>query len=169
LRKFLLGTEGVTLNIPWITNQMEAIDSTIEITSPIGNNNTDLYLVAFIQDKQFDSKEIHQALRIKLNKKSQAIVTGIDDPVLEQIKDIAIYPNPATRYINFATEASLTRDYQYTIVDQRGITMLSGNLNRDLTIPQQVELSNLADGVYIVMIHQGNRRLIQRKLAVLKR
>jgi hypothetical protein len=169
VRKFLLGTEGVTLNIPWTFNQVESIDRDIQIDAPIGNDNTELYLVAFIQDKRIESKVIHQALKIKLNKKSQAIITGTDDPILAQVKDMAIYPNPATRYINFATESSLTRDYQYTIVDQRGITVLSGNLNRDLTIPQQVELSNIADGVYIVMIHQGNRRLIQRKLAVLKR
>ncbi len=169
VRKFLFGTEGITKNISWLENHTESKDSVIQITSPIGNGNNNLYLVAFIQDKRFDSKVIHQAVKIKLNKKSQAIVTGTEDPVLTQIKDLAIYPNPATRYINFATDATLTRDYQYSIVDQRGITVLSGNLNRDLTIPQQVELSNIADGVYIVMIQQGNRRLIQRKLAVLKR
>jgi PKD repeat protein len=169
LRKFLLGTEGDTRNVSWNFDHKEFVDKDLEIDAPIGNNNNDLYLVAFIQDKRFDSKEIHQALRIKLNRKSQAIITGTDDPVFAQVKDMAIYPNPATRYVNFATDAVLTREYQYTIVDQRGITVLSGNLNRDLTIPQQVELSNIADGVYIVMIHQGNRRLIQRKLAVLKR
>jgi hypothetical protein len=169
MRKFLLGSEGVTLNTPWSFNHTEFIDKDIEIDAPIGNDNDSLYLVAFIQDKRFDSKEIHQAVKIKLHKKSRSVITGTEDPVFLQIKDIAIYPNPATRYINFATEATLTRGYQYTIVDQRGITVLSGNLNRDLTIPQQVELSNIADGVYIVMIHQGNRRLIQRKLAVLKR
>ncbi|HND43897.1 MAG TPA: hypothetical protein PKX51_16380, partial [Cyclobacteriaceae bacterium] len=74
-----------------------------------------------------------------------------------------------TRYVNFATEAPLTRDYQYSIIDQRGITVMSGNLNRDLTIPQQVEISNIADGVYVVLISQNGRRLTQRKLAVLKR
>ena len=169
VRKFLLGSEGITLNTPWITNQTESIDGDVEINAPIGQDNDSLYIVAFIQDKRIDSKVIHQALRIKLHRKSQAVITGIDNPVFEQVKNIAVYPNPATRYINFATETPLTRDYQYAIIDQRGITVLSGNLNRDLTIPQQVELSNIADGVYIVMITQNGRRLVQRKLAVLKR
>ncbi|MBL7838511.1 MAG: PKD domain-containing protein, partial [Cyclobacteriaceae bacterium] len=169
VRKFLLGTEGVTLNLPWSFNQMEAIDRDLEIDAPIGTNNNNLYLVAFIQDKRFDSKTIHQAIKIKLSKKTQAVITGTDDPVFEQVKNLAVYPNPATHVVNFATEAPLTREYQYSIVDQRGITVLSGNLNRNLTIPQQVELSTIADGVYVVMITQNGRRLIQRKLAVLKR
>jgi Na+-transporting NADH:ubiquinone oxidoreductase subunit NqrC len=169
LRKLLLGSAGRTVSNTWTLNQTFVIDTVIQITVPIGANNDKLYLVAFVQERMFDSNVIYQSAVRKLGVKSQAILTGVDDPVLEQIKDIAIYPNPATRYINFATDASLTGDYQYTIVDQRGVTLLSGNLNRNLTIPQQVELSNLADGVYIVMIHQGNRRLIQRKLAVLKR
>ncbi|MBL7834973.1 MAG: PKD domain-containing protein, partial [Cyclobacteriaceae bacterium] len=169
LRKFLLGTEGVTINTPWTLNQMQSVDGDVEIDAPIGANNNNLYLVAFIQDKRFDSKVIHQAIKIKLNRKTQAVITGTDDLVFEQVKNLAVYPNPATRYVNFATEAPLTRDYQYSIIDQRGITVLSGNLNRDLTIPQQVEISNIADGVYVVMISQNGRRLTQRKLAVLKR
>ncbi|HMY94645.1 MAG TPA: PKD domain-containing protein, partial [Cyclobacteriaceae bacterium] len=169
LRKFMLGTEGVTLNLPWTFNHTEVIDRDLEIDAPIGTNNSNLYLIAFIQDKRFDSKIIHQAIKIKLSKKTQAIITGTDDPIFEQVKNMAVYPNPATRYVNFATEAPLTRDYQYSIIDQRGITVMSGNLNRDLTIPQQVEISNIADGVYVVLISQNGRRLTQRKLAVLKR
>jgi hypothetical protein len=170
LRRLLLGTEGFTITQSWALNQAVSIDRELEINAPIGANNGNLYLVVFIQDKRFNSKEIHQAVRIKLHRKSSAVITAVeDDPILAQVKDLAIYPNPATRYINFATDAELTRDYQYTIVDQRGVTIQSGNLNRNLTIAQQVELSNIADGAYIVMIHQGNRRLIQRKLIVLKR
>jgi hypothetical protein len=170
LRKFLLGSSGKTVSDSWTLNETMVIDTVVEITAPIGVDNNQLYLVAFAQERRFGSNVVYQSAVYKLGVKSQAVITGIDDdPVLAQVKDMAIYPNPATRYVNFATEASLTRDYQYTIVDQRGITVLSGNLNRDLTTPQPVELSNLADGVYIVMIHQGNRRLIQRKLAVLKR
>ncbi len=171
LRKFLLGPSGKTVSNIWVMTQTMVIDTVLEITAPIGENNNRLYLVAFAQELKAQSNVIYQSAVYKIHEeKSQGKITGIeDDPVLAQIKDIAIYPNPATRYINFATETFLTRDYQFTIVDQRGITVLSGNLNRDLTIPQQVELSNIADGVYIVMIHQGNRRLIQRKLAVLKR
>ncbi|HET9054107.1 MAG TPA: T9SS type A sorting domain-containing protein, partial [Cyclobacteriaceae bacterium] len=169
VRKFLLSTEGKTVNIPWVFNQTETIKVATSIDVPIGNDNDKLYLAAFVQERRIGSKVIHQATITKAPERSGKTITGTDDPVFAQIKDMAVYPNPTTRYINFATDAALTRDYQYTIVDQRGITILSGNLNRDLTVPQQVDLSNIADGVYMVMIHQNGRRLIQRKLAVLKR
>ena len=169
LRKFLLGPEGITVNRSWVFNDTLFFTRKMRIDAPIGNNNDSLYLVAFVQDKRLNSRVIHQAVKIKIPRKSGDIITGTDDPILAQIKDLAIYPNPATRYINFATNAELTRDYQYSIIDQRGITLLSGNLNRDLSTPQQVELSNIADGAYIVLIYQGGRRILQRKLAVLKR
>jgi hypothetical protein len=42
-------------------------------------------------------------------------------------------------------------------------------LKEDIFEPQQVELDNLANGVYIVMISRGGRALIHRKIAVMNR
>ncbi len=170
VRKFLLSSEGQIETDVWTRGK----EVTVTYKKPIdmkaiGSNNTKLYLAAFVQDRITGTRTVHQAEIKKLSTKSSSTITGIDNPELAEVKDISMFPNPATQYINFASENQLTRDYQFTIVDQRGVTVLTGNLNRDLSIPQQVELSGIADGVYIVMIHYGNKRLTQRKLAVLKR
>jgi hypothetical protein len=83
-----------------------------------------------------------------------------------------VFPNPAARYINFAidntfSEPRLLKGYTYNIVDQRGITVLSGELQEDLSVPQEVETGKLANGMYVIIISRGSRALVHRKIAVM--
>jgi len=88
---------------------------------------------------------------------------------LTRARDIQMYPNPASRHLNFTSEYPLMPGYTYSIVDQRGIIIQSGELQEDIFSPQQVELDNLANGVYVVIISRGGRALVHRKIAVMNR
>ncbi len=176
VRKFLLGTEGRTVNKPWTLNDTERIAVKSVINVPIGNNQNNLYIAVFVQDRRSEPnapRTIHQSLIYKVPvPRTGKLVTSVgDDPVLAQVNDIVVYPNPASHQVNFRAPEPLVRQYEWSIVDQRGVTVLSGNVNRDLTTqPQQVDITNLADGMYIVAFRQqGGKPLVYRKIVVMKR
>ena len=86
-----------------------------------------------------------------------------------EIGSLQMYPNPASKHINFALENILTRAYTYKIIDQRGVTVQEGALNRDLTTPQRVDLTSLSNGVYFVQIKVSDKSVIYRKIVVMNR
>ncbi len=174
LRKLLLGSEGLLVNNTWMYNSSQLVQIRSIIDIPIGINNPNIYLVAWAQDVL--TKRIYQAVIVKESIKSGSTVVGLeDDPVLAAVKDIVIYPNPASKRFNFALESSSfsqrisTAGFTYSIVDQRGIIVSKGVLNDDLTVPQEVEVDKLANGMYVVIISRGGKAITQRKLAVMNR
>ncbi|MFZ2906335.1 MAG: PKD domain-containing protein [Cyclobacteriaceae bacterium] len=168
LRKMLLGGEGITVNTTWNTNDATTVPVKSIIDVPIGTANNNLWIVAFVQDR--NTKWIHQTEFVKLSvPKDEAVVVGVEDPVLSGAKSIQIYPNPASNQLNFASEYRLMEGYTYSIVDQRGITVLEGDLKEDIFNPQQVELDKVTNGIYFVIISRGGRALVHRKIAVMNR
>ncbi|MEO5600219.1 MAG: PKD-like domain-containing protein, partial [Cyclobacteriaceae bacterium] len=170
LRKLLWQSEGKTINRSWILNDMltENIDYTIDV--PIINPNN-LYLVVFVQEKTGKgSGYILQSYIVKVPAKIGLTPVGIaDNPITSEIGNIQVYPNPASKFINFSLENVLARDYSYKIIDQRGITILEGELNHDLTSPQQVDLTDLSNGVYFIQIRTSDRTVIYKKIVVMNR
>jgi len=63
LRKLLLGSEGTTVNLPWAfgTTSTTPVNSIIDV--PIGSANNNLWIVAFVQDR--NTKRIHQTALVK--------------------------------------------------------------------------------------------------------
>jgi hypothetical protein len=80
---------------------------------------------------------------------------------------LEVYPNPASTTMNLRLENVLPTDYQWKVVDQRGVVVLEGKLNRDLRTPQQVDISRIANGIYFLQIQTGSRSLMYKKIAVM--
>jgi hypothetical protein len=55
------------------------------------------------------------------------------------------------------------------MIDQRGITVLDGDVNSFFDSPQEIDISRLANGIYFMQIISGNTPLIHRKIAVMNR
>src|SRR5690606_20928189 len=93
VRKLLLGNGGhVVATQSWSPGV--AYDHEFEeiIDVPVARN-TKRYLVAFVQGRK--SRKIHQSLVIPVTGKSGVKPVGVgDDPVISEIRDILIYPNP---------------------------------------------------------------------------
>jgi hypothetical protein len=165
VRKLLLNPEGVTVNRTWAKADEWIVDVDYTMDVPVSNPDS-LYLVAFVQDKT--TRRIHQARIVKAPKKNGIIPVGvIDDPRFAEIGSINVYPNPASKVINFYIENELTRNYGWHIVDQRGITVMEGNVNHDLSTPQQVEIKDLANGIYFVRFTEADKTIVYRKIAIL--
>lgn len=167
LRKLLLQSEGFTVNRTWTAGDLQTIDIDYPIDVPIVNSNN-LYVVAFVQDKT--TRRILQARIFKAPTKVGITPVGIeDDPATAEIRNISVYPNPASQRLNFFLENELTGDYSWDIVDQRGVSVLKGELIKDLSSPQQVSIGEIANGIYFVRFKRGDKTVVHRKIAVMNR
>jgi Secretion system C-terminal sorting domain len=167
LRKLLWGSGGRTENRPWTRGDFLSVPISYAIDVPITDPNN-LYLITFVQDKVSDY--ILQSTVTKVPAKIGRTPVGIEDtPFDAEIRGIDVYPNPASKYVNFALENPLTRNYTYRIIDQRGITILEGNLNHDLRTPQEVELNALSNGIYFVQFRTEDKVVVYKKIAVMNR
>jgi uncharacterized protein (DUF2141 family) len=168
LRGLLLGTEGTQVAQTWTEGLTGTITRRMGIDAPIGTTpNANLILVAFAQDRV--TKRVHQALVLDASSKRQQQIVGVDDPVAEAIRDIQIYPNPASQYFNLRLDELLPYTYQYRLVDQRGVVVKQGDVNQDLTNGQEINIRELANGMYMFIISAGDKVLVQRKIAVMNR
>jgi hypothetical protein len=167
LRKLLWESGGRTENRAWTFGDNLTVPIDYPVDVPITNPNN-LYLITFVQDKL--RRYILQTSIIKAPVKVGPTLVGVEDnPFDAEIRDIHVYPNPASKQINFMLENPLTRDYTYRIIDQRGVTILEGDLNHDLTTPQEVELNVLSNGIYFVQFRSQNKVITYKKIAVMNR
>ncbi|HEX7015601.1 MAG TPA: T9SS type A sorting domain-containing protein, partial [Cyclobacteriaceae bacterium] len=167
VRKLLLGNGGYAVSQAWApgTTYDHEFEEVIDV--PVAAN-TRRYLVAFVQGRK--SRKIHQSFVMPLTGKSGVRPVGLpDDPVLSEIRDILIYPNPASNVLYLKIPNRVTYDFTWNLVDQRGVTVLSGNVNRNFDQPQVLDIRDVANGIYFMQIRSGNRTLLYRKIAVMNR
>ncbi len=171
VRKLLLNTEGLTTSRTWnMGDNFSPTDSIVVnriIDFPIQNPDS-LFLVAFVQDNV--TRQILQSKVIKGPPKTGAKPVGVDDgSVLAELNNIMVYPNPAKNKFYFGFEGELSRNYSYSIIDQRGVTVLRGSINRDRDIDQEVDVTSLANGIYFVAIGSTEKALVYKKIAIMNR
>jgi hypothetical protein len=165
VRKLLLQPEGLTVNRGWQRGDVQTIDIDYTIDVQIADPDK-LYMAAFVQDKT--GFKVHQSAIVKAPAKNGILPVSTNDPVAHaEIRDINIYPNPASGQLNLSLQNILTKDYQWEIIDQHGITLLKGDLNRDLREPQHIIIKDLSNGVYFVKIALSDNAIVYRKVVVL--
>ncbi|MEO5980443.1 MAG: PKD-like domain-containing protein, partial [Chryseolinea sp.] len=173
VRKLLLGSEGKTVDRTWNRGDKQIADVDYDIEVPIANSDS-VFIVAFIQDNfpgAGQSKKILQSKIIGSYRKKSLNVTSIEDnPITGELKDLSVYPNPASNHVNISVPIMLMRNYQWTLIDQRGITVLDGDLAQDFTNgPQEIDISRLANGIYFMSIQTGEKSIIYKKIAVMNK
>ena len=71
--------------------------------------------------------------------------------------------------VNFQLNELAKTDYTWKIIDQRGIEVIAGNLKFDSLGVFSVDVNELKNGVYYVIIQSNDKPLIYRKLAIMNR
>jgi hypothetical protein len=175
VRKLLLRSEGSTVNRTWDLGQYldETVDYTIDV--PVVNPDN-LYIVAFVQDNSGTgsptARRILQSVIIKAPRKVGQVITGIDDnnPIAAELHGLVVYPNPASQIVKLHSDINFKRDYTWKLIDQRGVTVMSGDLQRDFSSgDQEIAVGNLANGMYIMAIQTGDKALVHKKIAIMNR
>ena len=170
LRKQLLGSDGETINIPFIKDQ-ELIKTKLDVD--INTRIVDpskLVLVGFVQDK--NSKEILQSIVVKAPKKTGTPVVGVkdNDPlVLAALNSIDIFPNPANREFKFGLPEEISAESKWKIIDQRGIIVLEGDFTKSINGLLPVDISMLSNAMYYVIISGPDDAIVRKKLMIMNR
>ncbi len=166
LKKLLLGSEGRTVNNSWSEGQIETITYDWEIDVEVYNPDK-LSIIAFVQDKI--TREIYGAAKIKGQVQDESTITSISQDVLDQAKQILVYPNPANGQVNFQLQEYALDNYSWKIVDQRGVSILLGDLEFNALGLHTVDISQIPNGVYYAIIESAGKPIVYRKLAILNR
>ena len=80
--------------------------------------------------------------------------------------EIKVYPNPTNGilFVQTLRATSLQAETKYFITNVTGQTLLSGHITDET---QQIDVSELADGMYFVRI-QGDEEFIIKKFCIVK-
>ncbi len=177
VRKLLLQSEGRTVNRTWDVNQSnptEVADIPYALDVPVTNPDN-LYIVAFVQDNSgpasATSRRILQSVIVKASRKVGPVITGIEDnPIIAELKGLNIYPNPASQIVKLNSDINFKRNYTWKLIDQRGVTVLSGDLKKDFSDGEQrIGVGHLANGIYIMVIQTGEKSAVHKKIAIMNR
>ena len=127
-------------------------------------------VVVFIQDQE--TNEVYQvAYQGVTDPKLGTPPLAIEDQLIGELNSIRIYPNPILDDMNFILEDALRlsrQDYYWKIIDQRGLTMMEGQLlfrNGLITI----DTNDIPNGLYHLVMGIENKPLIYRKIAIMHR
>jgi hypothetical protein len=170
MRKLLLTGAGKTFTRTWAFGDSEIVNIDYTLDVPVTNPDS-LYILAYAQDQLLNSKRLLQAAITKTQPKNGITIVGLpDDPISGEIRELAVYPNPASKFFNMSSEVTLSRKYTWQLIDQRGITVLSGDLNQEFKHgAQQVDVSELANGIYFLAIQTGEKSIVHKKIAIMNR
>ena len=74
---------------------------------------------------------------------------------LNEIKDVSVYPNPATDHITIKFNSQNTECLSYHICDLLGKIIKSGELKSK--IRNEINISNLKPGIYVILLNSKNQ------------
>ena len=123
------------------------------------------------QVESIQRKSIMQSRILKLRSKQGQNITAIDDnPIAAELHDLSLYPNPVSHTLKITVPGTLGKEYSWRMIDQRGVTVLDGQLKQDFADgPQEIDVSGLANGIYFMSIQTGNQSVVYKKVAVMNR
>ncbi len=168
LRKNLLGSAGETLNLTWVAGQsLNKVVMNVPLDIPITDPNG-LLLIGYVQDK--NSGEIYQSIAIDGPVKIGTPVVGVEDePVLATLNSIQMFPNPANQEFTFGLPAEIDARSTWKVIDQRGVTVREGDFADVVNGKRTIQVADLSNAVYVVVITAPNGATVRKKLIVVNR
>lgn len=155
-------------NTDWIPGQWETVTlNWAHGNSTVNYNPDNFQAVVFIQD--LNSREVFQVNSSRdvsgyLIDPTVSVITVDDEEDLIAIRNMKLYPNPASSYFQVDFDTPLETDYQWKLVDVRGVEVQSGTLSEGVQ-DLRVENQSLPTGMYIFTVHNG-RVFSQRKVII---
>ncbi|MBL7846410.1 MAG: PKD domain-containing protein, partial [Cyclobacteriaceae bacterium] len=170
VRKQLLGADGRTITQTFAigdsrTEQADNVTINVPITNP-----GQLSLLAYVQNK--NTREIYQSIFKAAPFKRGEVVVGLEDPknMPTTLSGITMYPNPANGKVFLGVPADQsTEGFNWRLIDQRGVTVKSGDFNDLINNAREIPVGELANGMYIMQLTGPGGSVVHRKLMVMNR
>ncbi len=152
-----------------IEAEQEIFNQTLEweVRNLLGAANTEIELtvLVFVQDEI--SKGVYQAASAQVTVTLPETVTGILPGVISA-DTYSVYPNPGDQQFTIRMDQVMTEDTNWSIADYSGKEVLSGQMKRGIN-ETVVNIENLANGVYLLKLHNNANTWELKKLMVLRR
>ena len=171
IAKDMLPSGGRLIDISWQSGTSNTFEVNWDLNKLNKENeiydNTKLGVIVFIQNAvNQGSREIYQVVYSKLPVLENTIITGLEDELnARRIQDADIYPNPAQNYFNISLSNELSKDMDWTIIDQRGVELLRGEFaaGEDL---YEVDTRKLPNGLHMMIVSGDNDHKVIRKVII---
>jgi hypothetical protein len=167
VRKLLWEPQGLRPEITWTTGASYTADINFNMRTAV-DQPEHLSLVIFVQDK--NTQQILQSIVVEAPNKQGDPITGVpENPNGTDLNKLKVYPVPASATLNLRMDEVLTRNYEWQIIDSRGVELTKGSLNRDLRQGQSIDITRIPNGIYFLRIQASDREVYYRKIAVMNR
>jgi hypothetical protein len=165
LRKLMPDAAGTLYTQDWNTGGSATFDLTWPIDVKI-SDATKLAVITFIQNRA--TREIYQTIITQLGDKMPPLIVGLEEDIKSRLNQANIYPNPVDQYLNVEIPNPGPYNYTYKIVDQRGVTINQGDVELKGNL-FEMEVSEINNGIYFLVIGVENRPFTYKKIAVMHR
>ncbi|MCA6073337.1 PKD domain-containing protein [Fulvivirga sedimenti] len=167
MRKLIFGGGGQTLPTAWTAGQTQVFTGEWQIDIPIPNNDK-MDIIAFVQNNV--TREIYQSgiIAAPIKDTGSGLVTSLEDDIETAMGSVEVYPNPANGYFRIRLPQDLTGTYGFQLVDLRGVTIRSGNIDRT-NDTFTISTDSITNGMYYLIITANGQPMMQRKIAIINR
>ncbi|MEM6766641.1 MAG: choice-of-anchor Q domain-containing protein [Bacteroidota bacterium] len=121
----------------------------------VNNRPDDFQLIVFLQDAI--TKQVYQAQAFPLS-----LVTSITEN--RDLNHIRIYPNPTKDKVSVTWSKDQTNEVSVKVLDMNGKELL----NQELQIGQEIDLKNLENGIYLLVVSTKSHYLVTKPLMVIR-
>ncbi|MFK7798489.1 MAG: T9SS type A sorting domain-containing protein [Aureispira sp.] len=160
-----VGTNNRYNNRAWAVGENQRVEFNWDHSSNgfINYEPGDFHAVVFIQN--ISTKEVFQ---VATTREVSGTWVGIN-PVaaaeeLNEVQSLKLYPNPAHDYFNLEFDQLLEHDYQWKLVDIRGVNVREGEI-RAGNDQLRVDGLDCPPGTYILLLYNDNV-FVQRKVVI---
>lgn len=170
MRKMLPNHSGVLKNQGWTTGQTEPIQELWTGVDFSKYNKNYLSAAVFIQDNNGSSGayEVYQTKTSRdINYLNVIAVEETEETdALKELFSAKVYPNPAMDEFTVGFSKALEHDYEWQLVDMRGVRLQTGNIQKGED-QLQVLSSDLPAGMYLINVYNKDESIwIQRKVVI---
>jgi hypothetical protein len=158
-------TGGIPLKSIWALGESETIEFTSDLVGYNAGNPNEFKVIAFVQNQS--DKDIYQAVIADSPYPKVPIPVGLEDEITRnELKQLNIYPQPAQHYaiVDFGME--LSQDYNWEIIDQRGVTIGRGRVPKGEK-GFEINTGLLPNGIHFLLIGDSEGLKIHRKLTII--
>jgi hypothetical protein len=161
------GLAGINIPAPWNPGDPEKVfhKPYSETLTGFPTFNTDEYwVIAYVQDNQ--TNEVLQAEIVKVDN-DKDILTDLDEDLRRGIfKGMKIYPQPAKSYAIVEFSDYISQDYDWEIMDQRGVRIGRGTVEKG-SKGFEIDTSILPNGIHFLLIGDNDGLKLYKKLTII--
>ena len=158
-------TGGIPLPSQWTMGENRIVEFTADLYGYSAGNPDEFKVVAFVQNQE--NQDIHQAASTDSPYPKEPKPVGIEDEISHaDFRQLNIYPQPARHFaiVDFGRE--LSRDYDWEIIDQRGVIIGRGTVLKGET-GFEINTGLLPNGIHFLLIGDNQGLKMHRKLTIL--